>query len=71
MSIVHVGILLTTFSHHVAGIPLANFYPFGSTNGDTALPPNDDGSSAPITLSMPFPFFDETRAMVFVSSGQQ
>ena len=66
-----VAILSTAFNHHVTGIPLSNFYPFGSTNGDTALPANDDGSSAPITVSMPFRFFDETRVTVFVSPGQQ
>ena len=68
MSIV---VILSAFSHHVIGIPLMNFYPFGSTAGDTALPPNDDGSSVPIVLSMPYPFFDENRAMVFVSPNQQ
>ena len=66
-----VVVVLSAFNHHVIGIPLMNFYPFGSTAGDTALFPNDDESSAPLTLSMPYPFFDENRAMVFVSPNQQ
>ena len=69
--LVSVVAVLSAFSHHVIGVPLMNFYPFGSTAGDTALPSNDDGSSAPITLSMPYPFFDENRAMVFVSPNQR
>ena len=59
--------VLMACSHHVTGIPLENFYPFGSTNGDNALLPNDDGSSGPINLSIPFIFFNETRPVVFVS----
>lgn len=65
--LVSVVVVLSAFSHHVIGIPLMSFYPFGNGTGDTALPRNDDGSSAPITLSMPYPFFDENRATVFVS----
>ena len=59
--------VLIACSYHVTGIPVANFFPFQSTNGDTALPFSDDGSSAPTTLATPFAFFNETRPMVFVS----
>ena len=66
-----VAILSTVFNRYVTGVPLANFYSFGSTTGDTALQANDDNSSPPIILSMPFSFFAETHAMVFVSRGRQ
>ena len=39
------------------GIPLADLYPFGLSEGDSTLIPNDDGSSSTIALSLPFPFF--------------
>ena len=45
----------------------SELYPFGAGSLDSSLGPNDDGSSAPITLLRPFPFFDEDRTTVFVS----
>lgn len=41
----------------VVGYPLSQFYPFGSTVADKNLPGNDDGSTAGIPISVPFPFF--------------
>ena len=51
---------------NVTGIPLASFYPYGSTAGDTLLPPSDDGSSPAINLNIPFPFFDTDHSTLFV-----
>jgi len=45
----------------------ADFYPFGSAEGDTVLPDNDDGSSDPIDLQFgSFPYFDEDETRLFV-----
>ena len=68
--LVSVVVVLSAFSHHVIGIPLMSFYPFGNDTGDTALPPNDDESSGLINLTMPYPFFGENRATAFVSPNQ-
>ncbi len=53
----------------VAGIPLSDFYPFGVVAGDLELPPNDDGSTAPIALSIVLPFFASTHDTLFVSEN--
>jgi len=51
------------------GIPLDDFYTFGASAVDAALPPNDDGFSNPINLPQPgFPFFDEVYSTIFVST---
>ena len=42
-------------------------YPFGPDVGDETLHKNNDGFSAPLTLSMGFPFFNSTFGNVFVS----
>jgi len=50
-------------------IPLDDFYTFGASTVDAALPPNDDGFSNPINLPQPgFPFFDEVYSTIFVST---
>ena len=46
---------------------LPNFYPFGANEGDTIVPPNDDGSSREVKISVPFPFFDQNHKSLFVS----
>ena len=48
-------------------IPLDYFYPFGDGSNDIALPPNDDGFTAPILLNAPFPYFGTRQTTVFVS----
>jgi len=48
-------------------IPLSQFYPFGITPGDFSLPRTLDGFSAPINLTVAFPFFDQNHDVVFVS----
>ena len=63
-----VALLLLAIGQGTDGIPLENFYPFGSGTGDSRLPSNDDGSSGSITLSFTFPFFGTDYRMVYVSS---
>ena len=46
---------------------LPNFYPFGQSEGDQSLPPDDDGSSGTVPISIPFPFFDQNHDSLFVS----
>ena len=51
-------------------ILLPNFYPFGESEGDLLLPPNDDGSSGTVPISIPFPYFDNNQDSLFVSIKQ-
>ena len=46
---------------------LPNFYPFGQSEGDQLLPPNDDQSSGTVTISIQFPYFDQNHNSLFVS----
>lgn len=62
-----VALLLLAIGQGTIGIPLADFYPFGSEAGDSRLSSNDDGSSGSITLSFTFPFFGTDYRMVYVS----
>lgn len=48
-------------------VPLSDFYPYGVSEGDTALPANDDGSSGVIPISILFPYFDRNHDSLFVS----
>lgn len=57
--------LLTTCSD---SLPLSQFFPYGVSNGDTALPSNDDGGSGKITLSTPFQYFDRYYRSLYVST---
>ena len=50
--------------------PLSQLYPYGVSNGDTALSPNDDGGSGKITLSTPFQYFDRYHRSLYVSTVQ-
>ena len=41
---------------------------FGQRTDDTPnLVPNDDDSSSDITLSVPYPFYDKPRSVIYVS----
>ena len=62
-SVVAVSILLSVAS----AIELSAFYPFGSDEGDQLLPPNDDGSTHPLNLTVSFPFFGTDHGTMFVS----
>ena len=46
---------------------LSFFYPYGVSNGDTALPTGDDSSSGSISISVPFPFFNSNYNSLYVS----
>ncbi|KAJ7394041.1 hypothetical protein OS493_003714 [Desmophyllum pertusum] len=48
---------------------LPNFYPFGQSEGDLLLPPNDDRSSGTVPISIPFPFFDQNHNSLFVNTN--
>ena len=52
----------------VCCITVEEFYAFGEGSGDSRLPRNDDGSSEAITLRTEFPFFDQIRRRVYVST---
>ena len=49
-------------------LPLSQFYPYGVSNGDTALSPNDDGGSGKITLSTRFQYFGRYHSLLYVST---
>ena len=53
----------------VTAVPLSAFIPFGQAAGDTRLPANDDGSSSPISLRVPFPFFGVSQSILFVNNN--
>lgn len=49
-------------------ITVDEFYRFGESAGDSSLARELDGSSQPIILRTEFPFYDEIRRTVHVSS---
>ena len=53
----------------VAAVPLSAFIPFGQAVGDTRLQANDDGSSLPINLRVPFHFFGVPQQTLFVNNN--
>ena len=67
LALVQVALVSSSLLLQVAAIPLEEFYPFGVGSGDLQLPANDDGSTGPITLSLPFPFFASAHTTLFVS----
>ncbi|XP_052091067.1 protein mesh-like isoform X1 [Mytilus californianus] len=50
-------------------ISTTDFYSFGSENGDTNAPTNDDGSTAPIPVSSLFPFFNHQHDSLIVNTN--
>ncbi|XP_078360279.1 protein mesh-like [Oculina patagonica] len=50
-------------------VVLPNFYPFGQNEGDQLLPKNDDESSGPVPISVPFPYFDKYHNSLFVNTN--
>ncbi|PAV61412.1 hypothetical protein WR25_01754 [Diploscapter pachys] len=50
-------------------VSLEDFFPFGTENGDAELPRVDDGSSPPITLDSPFPYFDVPQPTLWVNEN--
>ena len=64
-------IIYILLKNSAKGIPLNEFYPFGSGTAaefenDTFLHLNDDDSSPPILLTSVFPFFDENFDTIYV-----
>ena len=51
----------------VAVVELRDFYPYGSSNGDTVMQRDDDGSSGIINIAFPFRFFGEDHNSLYVS----
>ena len=47
--------------------PVSTLYCFGVSAGDIQLEREDDGSSPPITLSIPFRFFGASENILYVS----
>lgn len=52
-----------------AEVSLEDFFPFGIENEDEQLARVDDGSSPPITLLYPFPFFDVSQPNLWVNEN--
>ncbi|NXP53717.1 SNED1 protein, partial [Heliornis fulica] len=50
-------------------VPLADFYPFGPTEGDAATRKQDDGGSELRPLSIPFPFFGAGHTGLYVNNN--
>jgi hypothetical protein len=42
-------------------------YPFGSSQGDTALGATDDDGAGPLQLSIGFPFYNTSYSSLYVS----
>jgi Nidogen-like/Dockerin type I domain len=53
----------------VTAVPLSAFIPFGQAVGDTRLQANDDSSSSPISLRVPFSFFGVPQPTLFVNNN--
>ena len=50
----------------LSAIPLASFYPYGTSAGDNTLPRNDDGASPQISISTSFNFFARSPTSLYV-----
>ena len=61
-----VVVLLSLISLSI-GLPLGDFYPFGSENGDASLAPSDDDSLR-VELSTVLPFYGTGYNSIFVSN---
>ena len=70
MKTLHAGLLVFVVLKLVGAVPLASFYTFGSSAGDTTLHRNDDGSSSLISLSTAFPYFGTNHRAVYVRAVQ-
>ena len=64
-----VVLLFFTMLHLSFSVPLDDFYPYGVSKGDTALPANDDSSSGSIPISISFPYFNQSHNSLFVSKN--
>lgn len=62
-------LVLVGFFANAVALPLANFFPFGPSNGDSGLPPSDDASDL-VQLAEPITFYGRQREYVRVSTGK-
>ena len=67
MKMLRVVILACLLLKLVKAVPLASFYTFGSSTGDTILNRTDDGYSSQISMSTAFPYFGANPNSVYVS----
>ena len=51
-------------------LPSGLFYPFGPDQGDSTVPPDDDGGAGPVQLSIGFPFGNVTYDTLNVSKSR-
>ena len=66
-SVIATSVFFNIFQVVYMRVELSNFYPYGRENGDNVVPTNDDGSSGPVDIVFPFPFFDVEHKSLFVS----
>ena len=65
----HYGIAMSIIVnlHSLITFTVSTLYRFGVSAGDFQLEREDDGSSPPISLSIPFPFFGTSESTLYVS----
>jgi hypothetical protein len=63
----HITILWILYFGSVICITVDDFTRYGLEHGDTRAPTNDDGSTPPIPISSPFPFFNHQHDSLIVS----
>ncbi|OWF50292.1 hypothetical protein KP79_PYT23936 [Mizuhopecten yessoensis] len=68
-TLLHIWLVVLSFTKLSHGIPLAEFYPFGVSQGDSDFPKNDDGSSPVVTISTLFPFFNNQHDSLYVNTN--
>ena len=66
MKTIHAGLLVCVLLKLVEAVPLASFYTFGPSAGDTTLHRNDDEYSPLISLSTEFSYFGTNHDAVYV-----
>ena len=66
MKTIHAGLLVCILLKLVEAVPLASFYTFGPSAGDTTLRRNDDQYSPLISLSTEFSYFGTNHDAVYV-----
>ena len=66
MNTIHAGLLVCVLMKLVEAVPLASFYSFGPSAGDTTLHRNDDQYSSLISLSTEFSYFGTNYDAVYV-----
>ena len=62
-----IAVAVITSLHSLITFPVSTLYCFGVSAGDFQLEREDDGSSPPISLSIPFRFFGTAESTLYVS----